>query len=323
VTNLPVNRWKLGLFVVIGFATMFAALGWLGVQKLEREAIQAYYFFDERVEGLEVGSAIKFRGVPIGRVSEIRIASDQRHVEVVGDVFLDALESIGLHRDPRGPEDGPFVPPELRVQLITSVLTGKGFLQSDFVDLETHPIPTYPFEVPWNTVHTVPSTIEGIEAGLIATLERLPRVLDRAAELLERGETAFDELALGALSQEARQTLSALRTELAELDRLPPIAQATRTLERAEETLGDIQEAVAEVREHARIDETTAVARDLGERLGRSADEVTALAADVRGELGELERLFESLRRLAELLERDPSALLFGSAPRRPTPTSR
>src|SRR5690606_18835895 len=85
--SLPTNRWKLGLFVTLGFATGLLVLGWIGAERLRRETIELYYYFDEEVSGLDVGAPVEFRGVRIGKVSQIRAAPDRRNVEVTADIY--------------------------------------------------------------------------------------------------------------------------------------------------------------------------------------------------------------------------------------------
>ena len=184
-TTLPTNRWKLGLFVTLGFLGMILILGWLGATRLRRESTEVHYFFDQEVNGLEIGSPIKFRGVPVGKVVRIRAASDQRHVEVVGQIFVDSLEAIGLPReDEPDPEDGPFVPDDLRVQLVTNFLTGVAFIQGDFFDPEVYPIPEYPFEIPYNTVHAVTSTAKTLEDAFRVVAERIPELTEEFKHVL-------------------------------------------------------------------------------------------------------------------------------------------
>ena len=47
-----------------------------------KETCSYMSYFDESVQGLEIGSPVKFRGVTIGTVADIDIAPDRRHVEV-------------------------------------------------------------------------------------------------------------------------------------------------------------------------------------------------------------------------------------------------
>ncbi len=82
------QRWKLGLFVVLTSILGFVILVWLGTVGLSRNKTQVVSYFDESVQGLDVGSPVKFRGVRIGRVADIGIGPDRRHVEVTSDVDL-------------------------------------------------------------------------------------------------------------------------------------------------------------------------------------------------------------------------------------------
>ena len=67
----PQNHWKLGLFVVVGLALAVATVTLLGAFSTYREVGLYVSYFDESVQGLEVGSPIKFRGVTIGTVGRI------------------------------------------------------------------------------------------------------------------------------------------------------------------------------------------------------------------------------------------------------------
>src|SRR5205814_304905 len=91
-----VSHWKLGLFVVGTIAVMVGTTFWLGARGFRRESFPAVTYFDESVQGLEVGSPLKFRGVTVGTVADITIAPDRRNVQVTSDVYVDAILRLGL-----------------------------------------------------------------------------------------------------------------------------------------------------------------------------------------------------------------------------------
>ena len=93
---VPTNHWKLGLFVVASVVLALATVVFLGARSLRKDTVPFVTYFDESVQGLEVGSPVKFRGVVIGTVSHINIAPDRRHVETVSDVESEALTRLGL-----------------------------------------------------------------------------------------------------------------------------------------------------------------------------------------------------------------------------------
>jgi ABC-type uncharacterized transport system auxiliary subunit len=182
------NHWKLGLFVVVGIATAMGALFWIGARRFHRESFQAVTYFDESVQGLEVGSPVKFRGVTLGTVSDITIAPDRRHVQVTQDIYLDVVARLGLRtKAPR--KDEEFIDPNLRTQLVSAGITGVRFLQTDFFDPERYPPPKLPFEPPWNYVPSAPSTLKSVEEAAVEIVNRFPMLEDRAKDaLLELGD---------------------------------------------------------------------------------------------------------------------------------------
>src|SRR4051812_46819040 len=92
----PTNHWKLGLFVVVGIVMSLTTVAVLGARSLRTEVGRYVSYFDESVQGLEVGSPIKFRGVTIGTVARIDVAPDHRHVEVMSDLGVAELSRLGL-----------------------------------------------------------------------------------------------------------------------------------------------------------------------------------------------------------------------------------
>ena len=67
------SKFKLGLFIIIAVVIFFVSLLILG--SLDRFKQKAYIstLVSESVQGLSVGSAVKYQGVPIGNVREITV----------------------------------------------------------------------------------------------------------------------------------------------------------------------------------------------------------------------------------------------------------
>src|SRR5699024_10296124 len=90
------NHWKLGLFVVAALAIALATVVALGLRRLNRAADPLVTYFDESVQGLDVGSPVKFRGVTLGNVQSISVAPDHLHVEVWMRLYKDEMTRMGF-----------------------------------------------------------------------------------------------------------------------------------------------------------------------------------------------------------------------------------
>ena len=69
------SYFKIGLFVIS--ATIIGVLGVvvLGVGTIFQKRTWVETYIDESVQGLDVGSPVKFRGVPVGKVEQITLTS--------------------------------------------------------------------------------------------------------------------------------------------------------------------------------------------------------------------------------------------------------
>jgi len=287
VATTAANHWKLGLFVVTALAAVVGLTFWLGSYLFQRESFEAISYFDESVQGLEVGSPVKWRGVTVGTVRDITVAPDGRHVQVSSDIFVDALKRLGLERPKPG---AAFIDPNLRVQLASAGITGIRFLQTDFFDPARHPPPELPFAPPWNYVPSTPSTLKSVEESVLEILNRFP-----------------------AVESEAEEALGALRGTLASVDGLVAMLQADDgafnvLLVQLRSTAARLERALKE----AEIGSTTASLRSSSGQVGEAAAGVSSAREELAASLVALREALESVRALADSLERDPSTLLRG-----------
>ena len=63
--------FRIGLFIVIALAILAAALIAFGAGQFFRPRIYIETYVNASVQGVDIGSPVKFRGVQIGRVSAI------------------------------------------------------------------------------------------------------------------------------------------------------------------------------------------------------------------------------------------------------------
>ena len=300
------NHWKLGLFVVVALLTMVGAVFWLGARTLRRASIPMVSYFDEPVQGLDVGSPVKFRGVTIGTVGDITLAPDHRDVQVTSDIYVDALKRLGLAVPKKG---GEPLDPSLRVQLVSAGITGVRFLQTDFFDPERYPPPALTFRPPWNYLPSTPSTLKSLEDAAVEIADKLPHLEDVADV-----------------------TLSDLRHALGSFDRLATgLGSDDGSLNRLLLELRSAAVRVEAALDEAKLGATTASLRDTSGKVGQAAsttEQTVANVGDVREELRAslvaLRETLDSVRTLADSLARDPSVVLRGPpADRVPAPKGR
>jgi phospholipid/cholesterol/gamma-HCH transport system substrate-binding protein len=155
------SSFLIGLFVLIGSILLIAVIIWLGASKFLQENVLFVTYFDGSVEGLETGSAVKYQGVPIGTVKEIRVAPDGKLIEVVMQVEKKVVLSDSL-----------------RVKAEISGIAGGKFLQMYFPDNRQIAImyPKLGFKPPYPLIKSAPSGIEEIEIAMRDVLDNLRRI---------------------------------------------------------------------------------------------------------------------------------------------------
>ena len=72
------NHLAVGIFVLAVVAGLFGFVLWLGRSAGERDVARYAILFEGSVSGLATSSTVRYRGVPVGRVEDIRIDPDRK-----------------------------------------------------------------------------------------------------------------------------------------------------------------------------------------------------------------------------------------------------
>lgn len=229
---------RIGTFMLIGIGILFAVVVGVGGSQLFRETIPAETYFNESVEGLDIGAPVKYRGVPIGKVQAITFIGDKypesreapkagRYVLVVMDLDQITLDSFVPGEDleaqmQRSVKNG------LRVRLNTKGLTGVAYLELNFFD----PKSNKPLPINWTPQElyfpSAPSTLSRIEGALDAVggvMRQLEQVdfksfansIDELMQTLDRALTQANVKDIGEL---VVQTLAETRDTMARINAL-------------------------------------------------------------------------------------------------------
>lgn len=302
------TQFKLGLFSILAVVGLLAAAIGLGLHTTRRETVRYETYFDESAQGLEPGAPVKYRGVRIGRVSEISIAPDRRQVRVVMSIDEDAARRLQLSRPP----------PELRTQLAIQGVTGVKFIDMDFVDPAVMPPPKLTFRPGPHYIPSRPSFFKGIETRIGSALAELPKLVDSAKIGFDKLGATLDEIREQELGTRAARTLDKLDRAADHLDHWAGDLRRAQLPERAARTLGRVDEVADEM--DRTLDQLSGAgeliasakrATDTFGEIGRTMREVSGDLARTIRDLGDAAR---SVREFMDALEREPDMLVKGRA---------
>lgn len=155
------SSFLIGLFVVAGTLILIGFIVWMGATQFLKEQVYYVTYFEGSVEGLEPGSAVKYLGVPCGRVKEIQVAPDGKLVEVVMNI-----------------DDKVQISDRLRIKAEMAGLAGGKFLQlfepTDQAMSDLHP--GLSFEPPYPLIKSAPSGIEEITIAMRDVMNNLMKL---------------------------------------------------------------------------------------------------------------------------------------------------
>lgn len=337
------SYFKIGVFIIVGTIIGVIGVVALGVGTIFQKKVLVETYIDESVQGLDVGSSVKFRGVQVGKVETISLtsveyATKRRYVLVrIGlapQIFL---------ADAGSPSFVTEVDKGLRVRLASQGVTGAAYIEADYLDPARNP----PLEIDWHPRYPyVPSTRSRI-TQLSESLEKILRSFEsvdvgRLVDGLEKSLKTITKVAEGANLEKIGGQANAFLTEVRDTNRQlkeligsnevksvlkdsavaasgarqiieraqGPLNQMLTDLPRAAESLERMVKRLETV--SADLPETSAQLRQSIQRMNRLiATQQQGIAATVEN----LQAISNDMKELTESSRRYPSQVLFGAPP--------
>ena len=283
------NYVAVGAFVLICMVGLVVTLLWLAGAQYSQEYVYYQTYFKGPVTGLGDGTTVRYNGIDVGRVTELQFdPSDPQRVIVK----LQTKPNLHIRVDSEA-------------TIESEGLTGGSYVEisggkKDSAEL----VPAYPGQVP--VIKSSQSTLQQLAQSAPKLIEKLNAAADKVNDLLnEKNRKAFGNI-LGNLDQ----TTAALARRSKDIDAM----------------LANFSAASAKLNDASgRIAPTITQADLTLKKFGKLSDDADAFVnGEGLGQLTDLVResrgLVQSLTRLSNELDRQPTKLLFGDRHKGYTP---
>jgi len=315
--------FKTGIFVIVGTILGFSAIFILGVGELFQKKIRIETYFEESVQGLDVGSKIKFRGVQVGKVDEINLVANAYKT----DCSLIMVRS-SLYRNLVPMPIDEFleggiiteINKGLRVRLAYQGITGTAYLEVDYLDNKRNPVIQTQWLPKYTYIPSAPSTISRLGDsvnGIMRSLEKinLVNISGGVEETFNQLSQLLNQLKDARVGHKASQLIDELRDSNKKLvafikklniyklldDTKATIASSRKIVERFETLSRDLPEASGQLKR---------ALRRFDELLFNQHQDIEVTLDNVR-------IISENLKELTDNAKKYPSQFIFGEPPGR------
>jgi phospholipid/cholesterol/gamma-HCH transport system substrate-binding protein/paraquat-inducible protein B len=342
--SAKVRYFRIGVFITSALAITIIGVVALTGGRWFKKLSSFESYFDESVQGLAVGSPIKYRGVQVGTVESISFVGDVYAHELsketlsrYGRYVIVSMSATDLapHLTEKEKEERRenYVTAGLRVRLAQQGLTGLVYIEADYLDPREYPA----MEVPWTPravyLPSAPSTV----TLLGAALHNITRQLEKADihkvtadldTLLIEATKSFRDANLALLSNQTSQMLAESQHVAHQIRRLVDGREVNIILSEAAATMEGMRDVVTQWSEISRqIKNASDKFPATATRLERSVRQIDMLLGkktpDIEQTIDSLRVTADNFRELSENAKRYPAQMFLGGPPPRAGSTKR
>lgn len=345
--SLRANYFKLGLFVIGAVIAGIILLVVIGSGRWFAPKLTIETYFNESVQGLDLGSKLKYRGVAIGEVTRIGFTYNkyeldkpmtdrQRYVLVEAQIEPRLLGGRAAAGDLTQPDAAKLeVERGLRVRLAPQGITGTSYLEIDYIDPPPPLITIYwkpeniyipsarstvtqfvnAAEEIIDRLHKldIEGTLVNLNRLMITANERLAAIdtrslSDRSIRVLGKVEATLERIDAKKLSDEGVALLAELRASNADLKKILANPSMQKLPDDAEAAMARIKEMVSDPKLAKAISNLERTLTRVDRLFGGGE---TDLATSIEN----LRQITDNLRDLTEETKRYPANLIFGAPP--------
>jgi len=319
----------IGAFVIGALAVLIIAVIAFGSGRLFRQTRDFVLYFDSSVNGLRIAAPVKFKGVEIGSVKDIRLQLEKgaqvNKIPVIVEIDLEKLTSRGasgvVAKDVTSFHEA-VIKMGLRGQLLTeSLVTGLLYVGLDF-------FPNTPIRLVQQTgghyqypeIPTTPTTLEQAQ-------DAVTRIINKLEEIDFKGVTKSLTETVDGVNQlvnspDLKASLRALQQTMPKVDEaLLSVRKLTTTMDSSVAALTGNLEQTSDAAREAMQQAAIALKQTDGALKAAEAaminvngvmDQDSPTFYEFRKSMREVSAAARSLRLLSGYIERNPRALIFG-----------
>lgn len=323
------QRIKVGIFLVANVVLIVAGLALVAGYRMAEE-IEYEVIFDESVLGLSEGGMVQFEGVPVGRVTDIRIGDDQQvHTRISVNVdkvkiYNGVAAKLELYSIATGtmtialrggdPKQGPHDPREPIIaeeSLVSSFSAQLSDLMDDVGDI----------------LKEVKVGMKGMKEGALAktvdeTLAAIEEIKQLTSDVRVLAENTNEQLTT--ISGDVHTGVNAFEESMKDFGEFSQ--EGAKLARNADETVRLLHEKIEPVDLAAAVENLETRLAALVDKLNEVAGTVDTAAQTVvhRGSnieysftktLDSLNQTLDSVRELSDYLRENPSAVIRGDGP--------
>jgi paraquat-inducible protein B len=284
---------RLGIFVISAVALLVIGIIVLGVGSMFKHYIRGETYFADSVQGLDVGAAVKYRGVTVGKVDSIGLLPPEYRMDVKGEnpaIGRYVRVVVDLDPEPLGTTDIGALRQTLaketqagfRVRLSSS-LTGPAFLELDYLDPHAYP----PLPISWEPEHLYVPSAPASTSRIVSAVERIAIQLEDAKigdvirhvdELILDTNKSIQDLKTAQLSDEASQVLQRVRASGERLEQILKNPAIDQVFSDVSAISGSARAAVGD--KDGNLQQTMGNLRTISAQLKETTDRVNELVND-------------------------------------------
>ena len=327
------NKIKLGAFIIIALTMMICSFFVVGVMKVLEPKFHSMTVLNTSVEGLSVGSPVKYMGVPVGRITRISMRDTDGLIDVYFSLFPSSIDIVRKNT-PITKSDSQTITGIMDQKNLSCILNASGIMGGAFLEItlnegEGYAMPELEVVPPSGVFYIKSRTshVTNVIQNISQTLEQLKKV--NFVQLADKLKITLDNAEKVLNNQDMSEMLSRFNRISKDIEYSTGNLREAFTQERVQKLIETVDYLESGTKALAKSLPPEKIEK-LANSLAKSLEEIRTFLHNsengrdkVVGDIGDLKdrmtltlvRLDRSLNAIAELIssvENDPNQFITG-----------
>ncbi|MBQ9776252.1 MAG: MCE family protein [Lentisphaeria bacterium] len=327
------NKVKLGAFLLISATLLISGFLAVGITKLLAPKYHAMTVVNTSVEGLSVGSAVKYLGLPVGKITGMAMRESDGYIVIYFDIFPSAVESDAGSRRKSNANDLDLL---MRNKKLMCFVNAAGLMGGSYLELTSTSasqpalpnleinsrqeddvtyIPSLPSHI-GNAIQNISRMLEDLaKIDIPLLMDKINGTLDNATELLTRSNLQETLKSVHQISLNLENSISRFQSVFSEQN----IGRINRMLDNGDQSMAELKRFTADAELVQTVENLNSFLTDARRVLNKAEKQgqiVGAEALELKKQLEtSLIRMDNLLKQLAETagdLSGDPAQFIRG-----------